>query len=80
MVQAIIKIEDQTNRILNMVKAKYSLRDKSEAINVMAKQYAQQVLEPELKPEYIEKLTKKDTEKGVKFNSMKQLRSAIEDE
>jgi len=34
MVQAIIDIKDKTNRVLNMVKAKYDLKDKSEAINV----------------------------------------------
>ncbi len=56
MVQAIINIEDRTNRILNIIKAKFGLKDKSEAINVMAKQYEKELLEPQLRPEYIEKL------------------------
>ena len=55
MVQAIINIEDQTNRVLNIVKAKFGLKDKSEAIDTMAKQYQDSILEPELRPEYIEK-------------------------
>ncbi len=52
MVQALINIEDHTNRVLNIVKAKFGLKDKSEAINIMALQYEQGLLEPELRPEY----------------------------
>ena len=55
MVQAIIKIEDETNRVLNIVKAKFGLKDKSEAIDMIARQYEEIILEPELKPEYIKK-------------------------
>ncbi len=58
MVQAIIDIEDNTNRVLNIVKAKFGLKDKSQAINIMAKQYEESILEPELKPEYVEKAHK----------------------
>lgn len=78
MVQAIIDIEDETNRVLNMVKAKFGLKDKSQAINVMAKQYEQEILEPQLRPEYIEKLQKIKKEKGVRFESVKELRKHIE--
>ena len=55
MVQAIINVNDRTNQVLNIVKAKYNLKDKSEAINVMAQKYEENVLEPELRPEYIKK-------------------------
>ena len=51
MVQAIIDIEDHTNRILNMIKAKFGLKDKSAAINMMAQHYEQELLEPQLRPE-----------------------------
>ena len=43
MVQAIIKISERTNRVLNIVKAKYGLKDKSEAINLVAKEYEEEV-------------------------------------
>jgi len=78
MVQAIIKIEDHTNRVLNIIKAKFGLKDKSEAIDVMAEQYEDQILEPELKPEYLEKLHKIKKEKGIKFKTIAQLRDKIE--
>ena len=58
MVQAIVDIEDHTNRILNIVKAKFGLKDKSEAIDMMAEQYEMEILEPELRPEYKTKLVK----------------------
>ena len=58
MVQAIINIGENTNRILNIVKAKFGLKDKSEAIDLMAEQYGEEILEPELRPEYKTKLTK----------------------
>lgn len=55
MVQAVINIDERTNRILNIIKAKYGLKDKSAAINRMAAEYEEEILEPELKPEFIEK-------------------------
>jgi len=78
MVQAIINIEDETNRVLNIVKAKFGLKDKSEAINVMAEQYEQELLEPQLRPGYVEKLRKIKKEKGVRFKSISELRKHIE--
>ena len=58
MVQAIININEHANRILNIVKAKFGLKDKSEAIDLMAEQYEEEILEPELRPEYKVKLAK----------------------
>jgi hypothetical protein len=77
MVKAIINIDDQTNRILNIIKAKFGLKDKSEAIEVMAQQYRDLILEPELRPEYIEKAKKimknKKTHVGTTANLKKRL-------
>jgi len=78
MVQAIINIEDQTNRVLNIVKAKFGLKDKSEAINVMAEQYEKELLEPQLRPEYMEKLQSIKKQKGIHFKSVNELRNHIE--
>ena len=69
MVQAIIKIEDRTNRVLNIVKAKYGLRDKSQAIDLMAEQYQESILEPELKPEFIEKMKRIQKEPNIKIGA-----------
>ena len=58
MVKAIIDIDDHANRVINIVKAKYGLQDKSEAINTMTRQYEEEILEPGLRPEFAEKLKK----------------------
>ena len=58
MVQAVINIDENANRVLNIVKAKYGLKDKSQAINLVVNEYEETFLEPELRPEYKNKLAK----------------------
>ena len=65
MVHAIINIDEKTNRILNILKAKYGLKDKSQAIDLMAQQYEEEILESELRPEFIKKIKKRQKEKTV---------------
>ena len=78
MVQAIINIEEHTNRILNIIKAKYGLKDKSSAIDFMATQYEEEILEPELKPEYIEKAKKIIQQKPVDVGNIENLRDRLD--
>jgi hypothetical protein len=73
MVQAIININEHTNRILNIVKAKYDLNDKSSAIDLMAMQYEEEILDPELKPEYIEKARKIKQQKAIDVGNVENL-------
>ncbi|MCW6160454.1 MAG: DUF2683 family protein [Candidatus Micrarchaeales archaeon] len=58
MVKAIITISDHANRILNIIKAEYGLRDKSKAIEKMADEYEEMVFEPKIKASYLKKLKK----------------------
>ncbi len=58
MVKAIVDISDNANRTINIIKAEYGFKDKSEAINKMAQEYEEFVFEPKLKPSYIRKLRK----------------------
>jgi len=79
MVKAIININQRTNRLLNIIKAKYGLKDKSEAIDKMAEQYNEEILEPELRPEYVEKIKKLEKNgKFKRYSSVKELREEIE--
>ncbi|MDM7919247.1 MAG: DUF2683 family protein [Methanosarcina sp.] len=55
MVQVIINIDERTNQVLNNIKAKHGLKDKSAAIMHMAAEYENEIMEPELRPEFIEK-------------------------
>ncbi len=58
MVQAVIKIEERTNKVLNIVKAKFGLKDKSQAIDLVVTAYESNFLEPQLRPDYEQKLTR----------------------
>lgn len=69
MVQALINISERANRILTIVKAKYGLRDKSQAIDRMAQEYENDLLEPGLRPEYEDKLKMIEKEPRVKVRS-----------
>ena len=77
MVQAIINVNERTNQVLNIVKAKYNLRDKSEAINVMAEKYEENILEIELRPEYVKKAQKIMKEKAIYVGTPDNLRKMI---
>ena len=75
MVQAVINVPENVNRVLNVVKAKYGLKDKSEAITIVVSEYEQEFLEPELRPDYKKKLiqiargkflSRKEFEKEIK--------------
>ncbi|MEK6973461.1 MAG: DUF2683 family protein [archaeon] len=78
MVQAVITIQEEQDRILNIVKGKYGLKNKSEAINLVIQKYEQTLLEPELRPEYKEKLLKVDKGKFKAFSNVEELRKELE--
>jgi len=65
MVQALIQLNKNINRVLNIVKAKYDLKDKSETIEFIIKKYIEYENEPELKIEFIEKMKKIKKEKSI---------------
>jgi hypothetical protein len=56
MVKALIDISKKTNKILNIVKAQNGFNDKSQAIDFVVEVYEEDVMEPELKPEFIKKM------------------------
>ncbi len=78
MVQALINITEHSNHVLNIVKAKFGLKDKSEAIDVMTQQYEEALLEPALKPSYIKKALKIHKQPGIKVGTLQDLRRRIE--
>jgi hypothetical protein len=78
MVMGMIDISPEANQVLNIVKAKYGLNDKSEAIEQVVKQYREEILEPELRPEFKKKILRISKTKSTKFSSIKELRRQIE--
>ena len=58
MVQAIINVGDREDRVLTIVKGKYGLKNKSDAMNFVINKFEEELLEPQLRPEYKVKLAK----------------------
>lgn len=78
MVQAIVNLGEREDRLLTIVRGKFGLKNKSEAVNFVIDQYGDELLEPQLRPEYREELLKIDKGKFKKFTSIDDLRKEIE--
>ncbi|MBR9692670.1 DUF2683 family protein [Candidatus Woesearchaeota archaeon] len=76
MVQAVIDLGELQNTIVNIVKAKYGFKNKSQAVNKLIEDNFDQYFE--LRPDFLKKLKKIDKEPGIPFSSMKELRELIE--
>ena len=74
-----IEIPEEANHILNIVKARYKLKTKSEAIAKIVLECGESIIEPEIRPEYLKKLKKMEKDgKFISFNSIEELRKSIE--
>ncbi len=78
MVQAIVNLGENEDRVLTIVKGKFGLKNKSEAVNLIIEKFEQELLEPELRPEYKEELLKIDSGKFKRFSNIEELRKEIE--
>ncbi len=78
LVKAIVDIQNKTNMVLNIVKAKHGFSTKSETIDFVVNRYEEDLLEPELRPEYIEKMQKIAKEKAIYIGSVANLRKRYE--
>jgi hypothetical protein len=74
MVQAVINIDDRTNDILKIIKSKYDLRDESAAIDFIVAEYEEEMLEPELKPEFIKEMKEIMKEEPIDVGTIDDLR------
>jgi signal recognition particle GTPase len=71
MVKAIIDIDEEANRVINILKAQRGLRDKSQAINEMARQFKELVLDSDVRPEYVLKFRKIRKEPIIRVGRVK---------
>ncbi len=72
MVQALIELDNNTNRVLNIVKAKFGLKDKGEAIQYVVSEYIEFENEPELKPGFIQKMEEIKKQKSIRVDNFAQ--------
>ena len=74
-----ININERSNKILNIIKAMYSLKNKSEALDYVMKDYEEKLLQPELRPEFIKEMKKSiKTADLIEYSSINELRKDIE--
>ncbi len=66
MVNALIQLDENTNRVLNIVKARYGFNDKGEAIEFVVGRFIEEEDEPELRPEFIEKIKQIEKQKSIR--------------
>jgi len=72
MVQAVITLSEHENRVLNIIKGKFGLKNKTEAIQLVISEYEKELLEPELRPEYIEKMKEREREPSIKVKDFRE--------
>lgn len=56
MIHARITLDEYANKVLNVIKAKFDLRDKSEALNKFIDLFGDEVVEKEATEEYVKKI------------------------
>ena len=78
MVQALISLDENTNRVLNMVKATYELKDKGEAIAFIVDKYIEEENEPKLRADFIKKMRKIEKQKPIRIGTIEKLRQRYE--
>jgi len=84
MVDARVSLKNYSNTVLTVVKAKYDLKDKSQALNKFIELYGSNEVEPQVKESYVKKLLKieddyfKENKGKLKHTSIKDLRKEIE--
>ncbi|MFH0830265.1 MAG: DUF2683 family protein [Candidatus Aenigmatarchaeota archaeon] len=76
MPQSIIRLSEHANRVVNVVKAKEGLKDKSAALESIIEEFEENILDPSFRPEFTESLLEQDKriragkEKVIKAKTM----------
>lgn len=79
MVHAMINLKEHQDRVLAIVKGKYGFKNKSDAMNFVISRFEEEFLEPELKPEFVERMHKIEKRGKYKhYKSIDELRKEIE--
>jgi len=77
MVKALVVLDENTNRILNIIKSKFDLKDKGEAIDFVVRKYIEKRGDPELRPEFLKKLKKIKKQKPISVGTVENLRKQL---
>jgi len=77
-----LKIDEYGNRVLGVIKARYGLNDKSQALNKLLDMYGEDFVDKQVKQEIVDAMNKSYDNHikkyGFKSNNMQDLRKSIE--
>ncbi len=71
MVYARISLNEHANKVLNVIKAKFDLRDKSEAINKFVEMFGDEIVEKEAIDQYIKTVLQIEKQHFKKYGRRK---------
>lgn len=71
MISARVELDDYTNKVLGIIKIKFGLKDKSEALNKFIELYGEEVMEKEANEEYTKKVINLVKKHYEKYNNKK---------
>jgi hypothetical protein len=77
MVKSTFEIPEKENRMLNVIKGQLGLKNKQQALLFVLSSYEEQ-MEPEVRPEYLNKLSKIKKQRGKTFKSKKDFLNYLE--
>ena len=70
-ISARVELDDYANRVLGIIKIKFGLRDKSEALNKFIQLYGEEVMEKQASEEYTKKVISIAKKHFDKYNNKK---------
>ncbi len=70
-ISARMELDDYTNKVLGVIKIKFGLKDKSEALNKFIELYGDEVIEKEATEEYVKKLVELTKKHYQKYSNKK---------
>ena len=73
-----VDVDERTIDILNIFKEKKGLEDAGAAIEYIVAEYEEELIEPELNPEFIEHINKIEEQKPIYVGTVEDLRKRYE--
>ncbi|MFA6907618.1 MAG: antitoxin [Candidatus Micrarchaeia archaeon] len=74
MTSAIVNLTEENNRFLNIIKAHFGIKNKSDAINFVVENFPKGEIGLQVRPEYVRKLKKIMKGKTQSFSSLDEMR------
>ena len=78
MTLAIVNLTEENNRFLNIIKAHFGIKNKSDAINFVVESFPRKGVGLEVRPDYIRKLRRIRKRKGKVYDSAEEMFKEIE--